>query len=818
MKKLVDVLESSKGCSKMKESEEAPRMKWFRDGSVFKPNFFSEEGVDAVAVDSYIDKLVKEHDNRFEIKDPRIAEELYFEVKDWDTRGGDNVYVDILFNRDFDRDFDETKWGKKSYGATSEHGYVEDLLNNGGLEKLGIPDAKITSVGWDSSKHVPRWSIELFAFSVRNIDGTFKRPNTSDSWTSSHSINGTEPFTLEEGKEISKAVMDYIIELFKANPKRVYYKPSDAVTTVEIVDSRSRAYDPSWKGSYTHNTGWFGFSCYIEDAYDENAINWRGRQGATFRADEDTITELLQDKAAETLNDFLYDFNLEVVPAGCKASWYHGSEEDEANGVLFEVSIKFKEIGIDSDKSYFAHQGNSFKGYWPGSEPKDIYKGKTFKRNPKKIKESFEDDIGWAIKMPNKMYYGYTWTKDINNAAIFGTEQEARNEFRRINDGSKPFKLVKVDLGGCNGYEVLEEKPLRESKNLEERVMTAEEADFHEGDVYKNRYGWTIVIEELDGDYVHIKQYLDTKRDQVTTHMKLIPSLYEHLMNFHFTKIKNINESRKRFHVYDREINNQMDSILGKIGVSIKPQSVGQGYALYSIEKPNLQVGELMFTPAAYYLAGPRENIYWEGSTLEEFIADVDDMAYAVREVVKSLNEREEFDETELQEATEKLEEVSKLQKFVATTMLALGLGTTAAHAIDMNPKEVTAIEQSAKEMEKRADLDDALSVLSIAIGESLEQIEKIKKGDSNWVRDINPSKTKTKYVLGEKAIKYFQNKLQKEGYDKDTVDAALVLASLTYNFYFDGGTGDLFGKQWKDYRVKSFQEEHPNEKLAGIW
>lgn len=283
---------------------------------------------------------------------------------------------------------------------------------------------------------------------------------------------------------------------------------------------------------------------------------------------------------------------------------------------------------------------------------------------------------------------------------------------------------------------------------------------------------------------------------------------------------KSKKESRRRFYVYDREINKQMDSILSSRGISIKPQTAGQGYALYSIEKPNLQVGELMFTPAAYYLAGPRENIYWEGSTLEEFETDVEDMAYAVREVVKSLNESvsKGFDETELQEAIEKLEEVSKLQKFVVTTMLALGLGTTAAHAIDLNPKEVTAIEQSAKEIEKKADLDDDLSVLSIAIGESLEQIEKIKKGDSDWVRDINPSKTKTKHVLGEKAIKYFQNKLQKEGYDKDIVDAALVLASLTYNFYFDGGTGDLFGKQWKDYRVKNFQEEHPNEKLVGIW
>ena len=78
-----------------------------------------------------------------------------------------------------------------------------------------------------------------------------------------------------------------------------------------------------------------------------------------------------------------------------------------------------------------------------------------------------------------------------------------------------------------------------------------------------------------------------------------------------------------------------MDSILGIRGISIKPQNVGQGYALYSIKKPSLQVGELSFTPASYYLAGPREDVYWEGSTLEEFEADVEDMAYDVREAVK---------------------------------------------------------------------------------------------------------------------------------------------------------------------------------------
>ena len=400
---------------KLKEDKEVPGMKWFRDGPVFKPHFLSGVGVDAAAVDSYIDKLVKEHNNRFEIKDPRITEELYFEVKDWDTGDGDNVYVDILFNREFDREMNAEKWGKKSYGATNEHGYVEDLLNNGYLEKLGITDAKITGVGWDSSKHVPRWSIELFTFSDRNIDGTFKRPNTSDSWTSSHNVNGTEPFNKEEGKEISKAVTDYIIELLRANPARVYYKPSKGVTEANIIDSRTRSYDPSWKGSYTHNTGWFGFTCYIEDAYDENAIDWRGRQGDTFRADEDVITALLRDKAAETLNDFLYEFNLEVVPDGCKAEWYHGSEEDDENGHCFDVSIKFKEIGIDSDKSYYAHKGNSFKDYWPGSEPEDLYKGKTFKRNPKKIKEGLFDNVEFGAELSTPSMEKY---KDVISMSI----------------------------------------------------------------------------------------------------------------------------------------------------------------------------------------------------------------------------------------------------------------------------------------------------------------------------------------------------------------------------------------------------------------
>lgn len=468
---------------KLKEDKEVPGMKWFRGGPVFKPYFLSGVGVDAAAVDSYIDKLVKEHNNRFEIKDPRITEELYFEVKDWDTGDGDNVYVDILFNREFDREMNAEKWGKKSYGATNEHGYVEDLLNNGYLEKLGITDAKITGVGWDSSKHVPRWSIELFTFSDRNIDGTFKRPNTSDSWTSSHNVNGTEPFNKEEGKEISKAVTDYIIELLRANPARVYYKPSKGVTEVNIVDYRTRSYDPSWKGSYTHNTGWFGFTCYIEDAYDENAIDWRGRQGDTFRADEDVITSLLRDKAAETLNDFLYEFNLEVVPDGCKAEWYHGSEEDDENGHLFDVSIKFKEIGIDPDKSYFAHQGNSFKDYWPGSEPKDLYKGKTFKRNPKRIKEGLFDNVefGAELSTPPMEKYKDVVSMSIDEGilnretpkeTIENTIYEVLRMFPEDNINNEILRdYVCKKVYERNPYEEEADEYLKESKSLKEDVI-----------------------------------------------------------------------------------------------------------------------------------------------------------------------------------------------------------------------------------------------------------------------------------------------------------------------------------------------------------
>lgn len=363
---------------KLKESESVSGMKWWRDGDVYEPDFFSSRrgpGIDAKAVDEELNSIIKKYDNCFPVKD-----DLTFEIEYWDTFNGDNVSVTFVFNRDFEEDFDE----------------IESLLNNKLLKEFGFGDSDVHSTGWNSKRKAREWSFCWYKYSDYNKDRTFKRPNSLDSSTESSQINGTEPFTLEEGREISKAVMEYIIELFKANPKGVYYKPSDAITTVEGDDSRSRAYDPSWKGSYTHNTGWFKFTCYIEDAYDENAINWRGEKGDYFRADEDTITALLREKAAETLNDFLYEFNLEVVPDGCEARWYHGSEKDEANGVLFEVSIKFKEIGVDSIESYYSHKGNSFKSYynWDEEGTKDLYKDKTFKRNPKRVvKESVSKEL-----------------------------------------------------------------------------------------------------------------------------------------------------------------------------------------------------------------------------------------------------------------------------------------------------------------------------------------------------------------------------------------------------------------------------------------
>jgi hypothetical protein len=90
----------------MKLKEDVTGLKWYQDGSTYKRNIFSSEtGLDAKAIDAFVDNIVKEHNNHFEIKDPKITEELYFEIDGWNDYNGDNVYVEVNFNRDFDRDF-----------------------------------------------------------------------------------------------------------------------------------------------------------------------------------------------------------------------------------------------------------------------------------------------------------------------------------------------------------------------------------------------------------------------------------------------------------------------------------------------------------------------------------------------------------------------------------------------------------------------------------------------------------------------------------------------------------------------------------------
>lgn len=124
---------------------------------------------------------------------------------------------------------------------------------------------------------------------------------------------------------------------------------------------------------------------------------------------------------------------------------------------------------------------------------------------------------------------------------------------------------------------------LRESKKLKEAVMTAEEADFHEGDYYKNRFGWVIVIEKIDGDYVQAKQYLDTNPDKVTTRMKSIPTLYDHLINCHFTKLKNIKESKELKEEEDLVRYATLSSLLRK-AKNQKVKQTGDHYATVTVK------------------------------------------------------------------------------------------------------------------------------------------------------------------------------------------------------------------------------------------
>lgn len=367
-------------------SENISGLKWYQRGDTFSPNW-GDNFIDAKAVDTELDAIVAANGgNEFQIKDPKIKEPLSFKIKGWYNFNGDNVEVELIFNREFEDGFDREKWGTMHGDMDScESHYVEEWLNEH-LEDFGFEDYEITSNGWDKDTHTPTKGIHWYKYSMKNKDNTHKMPNLDDWTTGNSNLNGTEPFTKEEGEEIDKEVANYIAELMKANPKGVY--GGDVTATPEDMEDliiKVRPTGVTWRGSYTHNYGYFAFEIDVKDYYDSEKENWRGQKGTTWGASEDDITSLLKKEASGVLNDFFYEFNLEVVPDNCKAQWYHGSRDDVT---YLEFDVYFKEIGIDPYKSYKAHSGNSLKDYRGDSAPKDLYKGKTFKRNPKRVKES----------------------------------------------------------------------------------------------------------------------------------------------------------------------------------------------------------------------------------------------------------------------------------------------------------------------------------------------------------------------------------------------------------------------------------------------
>lgn len=417
--KIKEASKKSKKSIKEDATESVSGLKWYQRGDTFKPNW-GDNFIDAKAVDTELDAIVAANGgNEFQIKDPKIKKPLSFKIKGWYNFNGDNVEVELIFNREFEDGFDKEKWGTMHGDmASCESHYVEDWLNEH-LEDFGFEDYEVVSSGWDKNTHTPTKGIHWYKYSMKNKDNTHKMPNYDDWTTGNSNLNGTEPFTKEEGKEIDEEVANCIAELMKANPKGVYGK--DVTATPEDMENliiKVRPTGVTWRGSYTHNYGYFAFEIDVKDYYDSEKENWRGQKGTTWGASEDDITSLLKWEAADALNDFLYEFNLEVVPDDCKAQWYHGSREDVT---YLEFDVYFKEIGIDPYKSYKAHSGNSFKDYWDGSEPKDLYKGKTFKRNPKRVKESVdEDDAAFkeAKSYIKKSYQKYVHKLSIRNGKV----------------------------------------------------------------------------------------------------------------------------------------------------------------------------------------------------------------------------------------------------------------------------------------------------------------------------------------------------------------------------------------------------------------
>ena len=351
------------------EATEVTGLKWFRDGDTYKPAFFGT-GVDAKAIDEELDAIITAHNNHFEIKPDLWVEFVY-----WDTFNGDNVCVEYRFNRPFVK--------PESYinrTEPTEFEEVEDLLNKKLLKEWGFGDAEVDGVGYDSSRGVPSWGLCWYKYSDYNKDLTFKKPNSLDYSTCSRTLNGTESFTVEEGKEISKNVLDKVISMLEAHADEVYdHKGSKLVLT------NTRVYDPDWRGSYTHNFGSFNFEIDLDQFYDENAVDYRGEKGDYFYSEEWRLSKVLEKYCAEALNDYLAEYALEIRPDSCNAHWYHGSSNDNDTVTYYEVHIGFKEIGIDPHESYFAHKGKSYLRHGVVEDPNP---NRTFPKRPKKVAES----------------------------------------------------------------------------------------------------------------------------------------------------------------------------------------------------------------------------------------------------------------------------------------------------------------------------------------------------------------------------------------------------------------------------------------------
>ncbi len=412
----------------MKLKEDVTGLKWYQDGSTYKRNIFSSgDGVDAKAVDAFVDSIVKEHNNHFEIKDPKITEELYFEIDGWNDYNGDNVYVEVNFNRDFDRDFDLERWGEASYGGgRNEHGYVEALLNSGYLEKLGFKDAKVGGVGWNRGREVPRWNIDLYEFSDYTSDHRLKKPTSLDWHSTGNKINGTEPFTVEEGKEIRKIICDKVVDLIKKYPNEIY-NCSEPGLELKVVKSRPTSI--SWNGSYTHNAGYFNLDIDIRDFYNS-------KDEMTYDADEHRFTRVLKEHCAEVLNDYLADYALEVRPDSCEAHWYEGGNDSSVT--YFEVAIGFKEAGLENPyDEYKKHSGLSYKGYFD----EDPNPNRTFPKRPKKVTESrrrlrmrgLKEDVGMSSNYvtPEQRQIAMNKARDYHNALMMAGLQDVDMEMER---------------------------------------------------------------------------------------------------------------------------------------------------------------------------------------------------------------------------------------------------------------------------------------------------------------------------------------------------------------------------------------------------